>query len=109
MEEDKRQTLCSARRPNGKASPFQGEAVSRRLTDEGAFQGCTSVRPLIRPFGPPSPLRGEGWYEDGRGKPRPYGVALGEAGEKPARRGRRAPHWGGTTAFFRHSEAPKGP
>ena len=43
----------------GKASPSKGEAVSRRLTDEGVFRGCFSVRPLIRPFGPPSPLWGK--------------------------------------------------
>ena len=53
-----RQTLSA--RPSDKASPSKGEAVSRRLTDEGAFQGCTSVRPLIWPLGPPSPLWGEG-------------------------------------------------
>ena len=44
-----------------KASPFQGEAVERSETDEGAHGGdAPLIRPLIRPFGPPSPLWGEG-------------------------------------------------
>ena len=44
-----------------KASPFQGEAVERSETDEGAHgdNGRPSLRPLIRPCGPPSP-QGEG-------------------------------------------------
>ena len=44
-----------------KASPFQGEAVEQSETDEGAHGGdAPLIRPLIRPFGPPSPLWGEG-------------------------------------------------
>ena len=46
--------------PRRKASPSQGEAVSRRLTDEGAGKKAYQ-RPLIRPSvrtGAPSPLWG---------------------------------------------------
>ena len=54
-----------SRAPRKMASPFQGEAVERSETDEGAHGGdVPNLIPLIRPSvrtGPPSPLWGEGW------------------------------------------------
>ena len=49
-------------RPTQKASPWKGEAVERSETDEGAHAGdAPNLLPLIRPFGPPTPLWGEGF------------------------------------------------
>ena len=56
--------LCAgprAKRPAGKASPSKGEAVSRRLTDEGAFGGAPLSAPSSGPSGRLPPCGGKAW------------------------------------------------
>ena len=65
----------------GHPSPSQGEAVSRRLTDEGAGQKNQRVRsasaPLIRSCGPPSPRWGEGQCASCGSWRTPWGTCFG--------------------------------